>query len=393
MSWLRSVGLMAGALALAALLPACGGGEKKDTVRIAVCGPMTGSAAEFGDMIAKAAKLKETQVNAAGGVDVGGAGRMELEIVVFDDKGDPSEATNVARKVAADSSISAVIGHFNSSCSNAAKEGYGEGKIVALSPGSTNVSVCKGSPYMFRNLYQDDFQGQQIAVYVKEQLGLDKVALLYETDDYGSGLADSFRAKAGEIGLEVTNEGTFLRERTQDFKPLVQSAMQSGAQAMFVAGLYNEASLAAKAAKDDLNWDVTLIGGDGVMDEAYIANAGAAVEGALVTTPFLFNSGNDSGAATQFMADFRATYSEDPNTWGALTYDALGMMLEAIEAVGADREAIRGHLAGIRDEASGYHGVTGVTYFDEEGDCYSKPIYVAVVKDGVFVPAEAQLTD
>ena len=39
----------------------------------------------------------------------------------------------------------------------------------------------------------------------------------------------------------------------------------------------------------------------------------------------------------------------------------------------------------------GYQGVTGNTYFDSEGDCYSKGAHVAIVKNGVFVPAPKQL--
>ena len=91
------------------------------------------------------------------------------------------------------------------------------------------------------------------------------------------------------------------------------------------------------------------------------------------------------------MAAFDGEFGKEPDTWAALTYDAMGMALAAIETVGTDREAIKVHLAAIRDDAAGYQGVTGVTYFDEEGDCYSKPVYVAVVKDGQFVPAEKQM--
>jgi len=70
---------------------------------------------------------------------------------------------------------------------------------------------------------------------------------------------------------------------------------------------------------------------------------------------------------------------------------AMGMALAAVEKVGVDRSAVRDALAEAKDEASGYVGVTGVTYFDDEGDCYSKNVYMAVAKDGKFVPAEKQI--
>jgi len=375
-------------------LSARGGGEgggETATVRIAVCGPMTGSAAAFGEMIKNAAKLKEKEINDAGGLTIGGQ-KMKVEAVLFDDKGDTTEATNVARKVASDDSLMLVIGHFNSTCSLAAKEEYNRVGIVEFSPGSTNVNVCRGGPFTFRNLYRDDYQGDQIALYLKNALGIRRAAVLYDNDDYGKGLMQSFRARAAECGLDVVEPTiSYLRERTQDFKPLVQQAKDGGAEAIFVAGLYNEAALIAKAARQDLGMNVPIIGGDGVMSPTFIKNAGKAAEGTLVTTPFLFNTGDDSPEATAFLQSFKAAYGKEPDTWAALTYDAMGMALEAVEKAGLNRQAIRDTLAQARDEATGYTGVTGVTYFDEEGDCYSKPVYVAVVKDGAFVPAEKQM--
>jgi branched-chain amino acid transport system substrate-binding protein len=367
-----------------------GDGDDAQVVHIAVCGPMTGSAAAFGEMIKNAAKLMEKEVNDAGGIDVGGR-KMKIDAEIFDDKGDITEATNVSRKVAGDDSISIVIGHFNSVCSNNAKEEYDRAKLPAMSPGSTNVKVCKGYPYMFRNLYRDDFQGQQIADYLKGKVGVSSVAVIFDNDDYGKGLMQAFKARAEKIGMKVAEPIPYLRERTQDFKPLVQQAKAAGVEAIFVAGLYNEAALITKAARGDLNMTIPILGGDGVMSPTFISNAGESAEGALVVTPFLFNSGDDSDVAKKFLSNFTASYSKEPDTWAALTYDAMGLALDTISKVGTDRQAIRDHLASIQDASAGYTGVTGVTYFDAEGDCYSKPIYVAVVKDGKFVPAEKQM--
>ena len=35
--------------------------------------------------------------------------------------------------------------------------------------------------------------------------------------------------------------------------------------------------------------------------------------------------------------------------------------------------------------------MTGVTYFDAEGDCYSKPAQIVVVRNGAFALAEKQI--
>ncbi len=382
--------LIVPALMAAAVLPACGGGSgggDTETIRIAVCGPMTGSAAAFGEMIKNAAKLKEKEINDAGGLSVRGK-MMMVEAVIYDDKGDTTEATNVARRVASDDSITLVIGHFNSTCSLAAKEEYNEVGIVEFSPGSTNVAVCKNGPYTFRNLYSDDYQGQQIATYFAEIIGVKTVAVIFDNDDYGKGLMQSFSAKAKELGIDVVATVSYLRERTQDFKPLVQQAKDAGAEGIFMAGLYNEAALIVKAARQDLQLTIPLFGGDGVMSPTFIKNAGTSAEGVYVATPFLVHEESGGELVRAFVDAYSATYGKDPDTWAALTYDAMGMALDAVSKVGTDRSAVRDQLASAVDAASGYTGVTGITFFDEEGDCFSKPLFVTTVNDGVFTPAQ-----
>ncbi|MHC4780948.1 MAG: ABC transporter substrate-binding protein [Planctomycetota bacterium] len=376
------------ALALAVILPACGQKQAAtDEVVIAVAGPMTGSGAAFGEQIRNAANLKLKEINDAGGIN-----GKKLKLVIEDDKGDTTEATNVARKIVSDPSVCMVIGHFNSTCSNAAKEEYNRKKISSISPGSTNVSVCVGYEWTFRNLYRDDYQGTFLAHYAQKKLNAKKVAIFYDNDDYGKGLMKAFKGEADKIGLEIVGTESYIRERTQDFKPLLQKVQSAAPDAIFVAGLYNEGALLCKAARTDLGLDLVFLGGDGLMNEKFIEIAGEAAEAAYITTPFLFNTGNDTPEAKKFLEDYRKTYDKEPDTWAALTYDAVGMAVEAVKAVGTDRTKIKEWLAACTTPEKAYKGVTGLTYFDKEGDCYSKPAYVAQVKDKKFVPAEKQLS-
>lgn len=363
------------------------GAAEGETIKLAVCAPMTGAAAAFGDMIKKGAELMAKEANASGGVS-----GKQIELVFHDDQGNPKEASNIARKIAADESITAVIGHFNSVCSNAAKAEYNRRGVLQFSPGSTNVLVCKGSPWTFRNLYRDDYQGIFLAQYAQKVLGIKNVAVFFENDDYGKGLKQAFVQEAQKIGLAMAGEESFVRERTLDFKPLVSKFKGKNIDGIFIAGLYGEAAQVTKAAIVDLQLDVKVLAGDGVMDNKFIELATAkAAEGAYITTPFLLNTGSDSPQASAFQGAFKAEYGQDANTWAALTYDAVGMAITGLQEVGADRKALRDWMASITDKERGYVGVTGVTYFDAEGDCYSKGASVATVRDGQFVPAEEQM--
>ena len=55
------------------------------------------------------------------------------------------------------------------------------------------------------------------------------------------------------------------------------------------------------------------------------------------------------------------------------------------------KKKIRAELAKMTGPDNCYTGITGRIWFDENGDCFSRPVHVAVVRDGEFVPAEKQL--
>ena len=368
------------------------GCSNQPEVRVAVAGPFTGEAAAFGEMIKRGAELRAKHVNEAGGIN-----GMKLTLVPGDDTGKEKEAISVATRFATDRRILAVVGHFNSSCSLAGKGIYKANGIVALSPGSTNVSVCEGSDWTFRNLYRDDFQGEFIANYIKNYMKeFQTVAILFDNDDYGRGLRDGFSAAAEKIGIEVVASEAYDRDNT-DFKAQLTSIKAKNPDLIFISGLYSQAALITKQARE-AGITAQLFGADGVDSPDFLTIAGAAAEGTYLTTPFTFELGGEK--AQQVALAFEEEYGILPDTWAALTYDAVGMIVEAIEkthnksaTLAENRKAIRDHLASLDTPEEGYKGITGLTYFDKNGDTVNKPAYVKIVKDGKFTTAPNQVLD
>ncbi|MGE0431207.1 MAG: ABC transporter substrate-binding protein [Planctomycetota bacterium] len=350
---------------------------------IAVCTPITGSAAAFGDMVARAARLKSEQLKIAGGLRVRGT-RHQVTIAINDDRADPDEARQVATRLVADQSVLAVVGHFNSACTLAARDIYNEGRLVEFTPSSTNPRICRGAPYTFRNLLNDSQQAARLADHVHEVLRAKKIAVIYDNDDYGRGMMTIASERAKELGMTVAAV-PYMRERTQDFEPIVRQAMASGPTALLICGLYNEGALIARA-MSDLGFDkVQMVGGDGLMSDAFIETGGKAVEGVRIMSCVLPEPAQQSDPLKEFIKAFKdANDGKEPDIWAALTYDALGQVLEAIRQAGLDRRRIRAQLAMQTSERAAYHGVTGPVWFDEHGDCVSKPTTLVEVRDGAF---------
>lgn len=364
--------------------------EVQKELKVAVAGPFTGNAAAFGEMIQRGASLKAKEINAAGGIN-----GMKLTLIFEDDTGKAKEASNVATRIANNRQILAVVGHFNSSCSLAGKPIYKRTGIVELSPGSTNVSVCEGSDWTFRNLYRDDFQGQFIAKYIKNVLtDLQSVAVFYDNDDYGKGLADAFTAEAEAIALKLVASEAYDRDNT-DFKAQLTNIKAKNPDGIFISGLYGQAGLIAKQARE-AGITAQFFGADGIDSPDFLTIAGDAAEGTYLTTPFLFGAGGEEEG--KVAEAFKADYGVSPDTWAALTYDAVGMIAKAIESTyngnatfSENRKAIRDYLASLDTPGEGYRGITGLTYFDKNGDTVNKPAYVKTVKDGAFTTAPLQM--
>ncbi len=364
--------------------------ESQREVRVAVAGPFTGNAAAFGEMIKRGAELRAKEINEAGGIN-----GMKLTLVFGDDAGTEKEARAVATRFATDRRILAVVGHFNSACSLAGKGIYKENGIVELSPGSTNVSVCEGSDWTFRNLYRDDFQGEFIAKYIKNVLTEFKsVGVLFDNDDYGRGLKDAFAAEAEAVGLNIVTAEAYDRENT-DFKAQLTSIKAKNPDVIFISGLYGQAALIVKQARE-AGITAQFFGADGIDSPDFLTIAGVAANGTYLTTPFTFGGGGEEAA--RVAEAFAAEFGVAPDTWAALTYDATDMIAEAIgktynrEATLAEnRKAIRDYLASLDTPEEGYKGITGLTYFDKNGDTVNKPAYVKIVKDGKFTTAPQQL--
>ncbi len=346
------------------------------TIKIGVAGPFTGPLASFGEQLKIGATMKAAEVNAAGGIN-----GNKVEPVFMDELCDPKEAATVGTKLANDKNISIVIGHLCSSSTLAALPIYRSAKLPAISPTSTNVSIGKMSPYYFRNVYRDDFQGLFLAQYIKKVKNFKKVAIFYEVNDYSMGLMSAFMKEALKLKINILGTEAYTNETT-DFKPQLTKFKMMRPDAIFVPGYHPQALLIASQAAS-LGIKAKMFGADGLDNPTMLDNPDT--DGLFVTTPFLVESAGP--AAKSFIAKHRKDRGEDPGWMTANTYDAFGMAVQAIKAVGENRVKIRDYLAGINSKENGYDGVTGLTYFDGNGDCL-KSAYVKEIKDGKWISAQ-----
>ena len=355
---------------------ACGGGPK--TVRIAVAGPLSGPSAHYGNEQLEGARVAVTQANAAGGV----LGR-QVEMVIVDDKGDVKKGGEAALDLAQDYSILAVVGHPNSSVAMLASDVYDQYHIPFIATVATTPKLTqKGNTWTFRICPTDELQGPLAAELAYTNMGKKTFALLDDGSAYGIGAAEQFGRKVETLGGKVLTLEQIVPGK-QDYRDELGKIAQLKPEVLYFAGLYPEAARIVKQARE-LGMQATFMAPDGAYDPGFLAEAGPAAEGSIVS--FLAASWEQSPRAKAFDKAYTATHPRvDP--LAPYGYDAINVVLAAIKRAGKlDRSAIRAALA---DPGFSFDGVTGPIAFDKDRQLKDGRFYFYRVEGGVFHPFEA----
>jgi len=393
-------------------LAACGGagGGAATTLKVVSSLPMTGASLTQTQTIVNAMQLRLEQ---AGGKACGGKYTVTYE--AWDDasaalgKWDPAVETENANKAAADPSIIAYLGTFNSGAAklsipilNAA------GPLVMISPANTypglthaatglteanepGVYYPSGTRNYARVAATDDLQGP-VAVNFMVAQGVKSVYILDDQEVYGKGVADSVNQAAVAAGITVIAQEGF-DPKAADYKALmtkISTSNDGGApDAIYLGAIVD--NNAAQVLKDKVsimgdNQTVKFIGPDGIFTAALIEGAGAEVaEGVFATTPGL--ALKDLGdAGKKFYSDYAAKYGETKEPYAILGYDTMSAALKAIEDVCAaggqptDRAAINKAVFAIKD----FEGALGTWSFNADGDVTLPYFVVGQVQKGAY---------
>lgn len=331
---------------------------------------MTGGTAHFGQDTDKAARLAVEQLNAAGGV----LGK-KLKIVTFDTRGDGAEAANAVTRLIDVEKVTAILGEVASSLSLQGGPIAQRRKIPMVSPSSTNPKVTQIGDYVFRVCYIDPFQGKVMANFARQTLKLDQVAILKDVkNDYSIGLAEAFHKSFVASGGTIAVEQSYSAGDT-DFSAQVTAIKSSGAQAIWVPGYYAEVGAIARTAAR-LGLKLPLLGGDGWDAPELFTIGGEALNGSYFSNHFAPDQA--SPQAHKFVADFKAKYGQEPTGLGALGYDGVMVIADAIKRAGkVEPAAIRDALAATK----GFVAVTGTITMDKDRNP-EKSVVVLKIAEG-----------
>src|SRR4051812_669079 len=257
----------------------------QSSIKIAITGPFTGGSAPMGTSARDGAKLAIAEINAAGGIQVGGK-KLKLEAIERDDEAKNERGALIGQELAAMSDLSGVIGSVNTGVVLAGdKHLQDKGITRIITPASGSASMTQWAKpdgpkdlFMFRFAAHDAIQAEMV---VEEAIArkLTKVAIFADATNYGVSGRDDLLNQIKKQGAKlqvVTIEKWAIGDKDMSAQLLKAKAL--GAQAILIWGIGPELAAIANG-RTKLGYKVPLIGGWPFSMSNFLDNAGANGDG------------------------------------------------------------------------------------------------------------------
>jgi branched-chain amino acid transport system substrate-binding protein len=327
------------------------------TIKIGMCAPVTGPAAEQGRYAQTGARLALDAINKAGGV----LGK-QVELIIEDDQTTNPGIVLAFSKLASQQDIVGFLGSIRSTQVHAmAPDVMKVGKPVMIGGTDPNLTHM-GNQWLFRCRPNDSYSGSVIADYGVKTLGKKKWAIVHSTDAFGTAGGKALATALGKLpGATVALDQGYANQ-SQDFTPVVLAIKQSGAD---VLGTYftfeNDLGVFARQLRQ-LGVNIPWVGSPSTVNVSAMKLAGPALYGTYGVADYAEDS---SPAAKAFGKAYQAVAHVAPENQSSWTYDAMNILCMAIKKAGkTDPQAIRAAILSIK----GYQGAEGEYNFDQNGD-------------------------
>jgi len=355
---LLTAALASAALALAACSPPGSNntpsGNENGPIKIALVDAQSGQLSSLGAWELKGARLAVNEWNKAGGVN----GR-QIQLDVFDDQGDPTTGTNVARKIVSEGYI-AMLGTAESAVTIAMAPILRDAKIPNITSGQSPGLVAVGSPFLFLNGPTSTTYDATLAKYLVETKGLKNIAMITNNGAYGKGEHDAFLKALSARNVTPVADQVVTADQ-KDFSAVLTGIRQKNPEVIFLGAEEVESGLIVKQARS-LGITAPFAGGAPMGTPVFADTAGLAnIEGSIVSSPYLSN--DVSEASRKFAAAYKAAYGEDAELHGAKAYDGAQILLTALKNSNiATGQALADAIRAVKHE-----GLLGNFSYDNTG--------------------------
>ncbi|MCG8606748.1 penicillin-binding protein activator, partial [bacterium] len=312
----------------------------------------------------------------------------QIELVIRDSQSEVSKGLRETRSLIKRHGVRAIIGELESDITAAIGALASELSVPSVGPVASKNQVAAVGETVFQLNSDLERKGDALAQYAFNVLGFRTFATLAPADEYGQQLTDSFTAKIDELGGRIIAQSFYYgdpEDLSRQFKGIREAAFNY--DSTDVEKLIEEAEeLGEKLEEKDIpvlsidavflpvysdhikyvaphfafsNIRAQILGGDEwhdfeILNEAQIEKY---VNGAIFVSDFFAD--DEWSHYREYRDAFRVAMRRTPERWEAFGYDALSVLIEAVNSGAKTGDQITEKLNALSD----FSGVKGPISF------------------------------
>ena len=298
-----------------------------------------------------------------------------VELVIKDDMDNPEQSVTALRQIVEIDGVAAVL-TFSSSAPVLAMgqvaDKYQTPIIAAL---ATHPDVIKANSYISQVCFDNVFQGKVAALYVRDELLIDRVAVFHSANSiYTGNMADIFAEKFKSLGGEITDRISFP-SGDEDISTMLTHLRDKQPELLYLP-------IAAKDVirivqnLETMGWAPVLMASDGLMASVFSQYPEhlKLLEGILVTDFYHYDS-----KATPFGEKAKKRHKGRKTSYAAMGVEGFAILLKAMNRCDdpTDKSCVNRQIRATTD----FEGVLGKISIDSQGRAY-RPVVINTIKGG-----------
>jgi branched-chain amino acid transport system substrate-binding protein len=347
--------LPGGAVLAAALVGLGTAALADETFRIGSFLAVTGPAALLGDPEKKTLELYVEKINEEGGV-LG----MPVELVVYDTGMNAKDAVTYARRLIENDGVDALIGGTTTGETMAVIDMVEEAQIPFISLAGAAVVVEPVRPWVFKTPHTDRMAIEKVYEDMQSE-GVATIGLIAGSGGFDQSCLANAELLADDYELTIAAKEIFGAGDT-DMTPQLTRIKGAGVDAILFCG-FGAPSVVVTRNHAQLAIETPFYHTHGSCSKQFVEGAGEAAEGvrlpcaALVVAEQLPDDDPQKEVTTAYAETYQSAYGEEVSTFGGHAYDALFLLIGAVERAGSkEPAAVREAL----EQTAGFVGADGI---------------------------------
>jgi branched-chain amino acid transport system substrate-binding protein len=352
-----------------------------DVLKIGVVSALTGPGSEWGTAQEGGARIAAMEVNANGGLKVGGKS-YKVEVIAYDDQYKLAAAVTGATRLIEQDKVKYVVGPMGSAGVLAVEPLYEKNKVLAIIGSWSDKALTKDTKYVFRGFPTLIELGRPMVQWVrKNRPELKTIADINPNDESGWSAQRILKERYLEAGFKIV-ASELVERNTKDFQPVMTKILASNPDVIDLSSMPpGGAGLIMRQSRElGYKGPFLKIGGPGT--QQIVAAAGKEyAEGLIVYAA----ADPDAPAYKNLEAQYAKVMKPPMNSFTVYFYDSVHQLFDAMQAAGTVEDTDK--VVAAMEKLTPYKGIQGEIRWTGQKEYganrqIATPIFVGVIKDG-----------